>query len=92
MALQFPFKDTEWSCIIFPHKKQLRRKELASELFEVENLKQPLSGNRSSNIGDRMLRWLQTQTHYEYWVVFIFFSLGQRSQINIRHPKTHTHT
>lgn len=43
MAFQFPFKDMEWSCIFFSPKMQLWRKELLSELFEVGNLKQPLS-------------------------------------------------
>lgn len=52
MAFQFPFKDMEGSCLFpSPHKMQLWRKELLSELFEVENLKQPLSEKRSSNIG-----------------------------------------
>lgn len=54
MAFQFPLKAMEWSGVFFffsPDKMQLWRKELLSELFEVENLKQPPSGKRSSNPG-----------------------------------------
>lgn len=51
MAFQFPLKDMEWSCAFFPHKMPSWRKELVSDLFEVDSLRQPLPGKRSANSG-----------------------------------------
>lgn len=58
--------------------KLQRIEELLSKLFEVENLKQPLSGKRGSNgVGGDIiiLRLPQTQKHTINIVVFIFFPL-----------------
>ena len=62
-----------------------------SELFEVENLKQPLSGKRSSNIGwyDAEIVATDTNTHYD--IVCLCFSFFLTKTTN-KYPDILKHT